>query len=147
MKTTKKILTIEILSAITVTLITIFLFESDILFNGKGIYAGLKFQEFIIATIMELFVIFIIPLSLKMTKIKCIRKYLTEDAHLSAKRLLCLGSLRIIALCLPMYINTLLYYFFMQTTFGYIGIILMLCLFFIYPTTERCENETTAQQN
>lgn len=142
MKKTKNILTIEILSAIVITFVTIILFETDLLFDAKGIFTGLKQQEFILLTVMELLVICIIPLSLKMAKMKRIRRYLTEDSSLSAKRLLYMGSLRIVALCLPMYANTLLYYLFMQTTFGYMGIIILLCLFFIYPTMERCQAET-----
>lgn len=142
MNTTIKILTAELLSAIVVTLITVFLFESDILFDWKGLYAGLKQQEFILLTVMELLEICMIPLALKMTKMKRIRTYLTADVPAIPQRLLRIGSLRIWILCLPMYINTLLYYLFMQTTFGYMGIILMLCLFFIYPTKQRCLDET-----
>jgi hypothetical protein len=31
----------------------------------------------------------------------------------------------------------------MNTTFGYLGIILLLCLPFVFPSLSRCEAETT----
>ena len=53
------------------------------------------------------------------------------------------GMTRLIILEAPMVINTLLYYIYMNTTFGYLGIILLLCLPFVFPSLSRCEDETT----
>ena len=39
-------------------------------------------------------------------------------------------------------LNTVLYYLFMNTTFGYMAIILAICLPFVYPSEARCEAET-----
>ena len=47
-------------------------------------------------------------------------------------------------LLLPLWADTLLYYLYMNTTFGYLGIILVLCLPFVYPSESRCEAETEA---
>ena len=50
---------------------------------------------------------------------------------------------RLLILEAPMVINTLLYYIYMNTTFGYLGIMLLLCLPFVFPSLNRCEGEVT----
>jgi hypothetical protein len=52
------------------------------------------------------------------------------------------GMARIIIIGFPMVVDTLLYYIYMNTTFGYLGIMLLLCLPFIFPTLNRCLDET-----
>ena len=37
----------------------------------------------------------------------------------------------------PLLMNTLLYYIFMNTAFGYMALILLICLPFIYPATRK----------
>ena len=54
------------------------------------------------------------------------------------------GTIRLLTLEVPMLVDTLLYYIYMNTTFGYLGIILALCLPFVYPSLSRCEDETEA---
>ena len=51
------------------------------------------------------------------------------------------GTLRLLMLCVPMVANTLLYYLYMNVAFGYMGIILLLCLAFVLPTKARCDAE------
>ena len=48
-------------------------------------------------------------------------------------------------LCLPMLINTFMYYQTMSPAFGYMAIILVLCLFFVYPSIGRCIEETSEE--
>ena len=50
--------------------------------------------------------------------------------------------LRLLLLFLPLLADTLLYYIYMNPTFGYLGIILALCLPFVYPSEGRCISET-----
>ena len=52
------------------------------------------------------------------------------------------GMSRLLILEVPMVIDTLLYYIYMNTTFGYLGIMLLLCLPFVFPTLNRCLDET-----
>ena len=52
---------------------------------------------------------------------------------------------RLLILEVPMVINTLLYYIYMNTTFGYMGIMLLLCLPFVFPTLNRCLAETSQE--
>ena len=44
------------------------------------------------------------------------------------------GIVSLLLLELPMVVNTLLYYMYMQTTYGYMAIILLLTLPFVYPS-------------
>ena len=60
---------------------------------------------------------------------------------MSAEALLRFGMTRLLALCLPMVINTILYYLYMNVAFGYLAIVLLLALTFIVPTKARCESE------
>ena len=124
---------------------TVILFETDILIDFKGLYTGLKENEFVWLSFMELITIVAIPFSLKMMKIKRIKTYLTENNALAPARLLKMGTLRILMLSLPMLANALLYYLYWQTTFGYMAIILFLCYFFVFPSSGRCESETAAE--
>ena len=55
------------------------------------------------------------------------------------------GFIRLLLLLLPLCADTLLYYLYMNTTFGYLGIILVLCLPFVYPSENRCEDEVRSE--
>jgi hypothetical protein len=67
-----------------------------------------------------------------------VRKALAEK---KADALLSWGVLRLGLLSVPMILNTLFYYLFMNVAFGYMAIILFLCLFFVVPTMDRCQSE------
>ena len=53
---------------------------------------------------------------------------------------------RLLILEAPMVVNTLLYYIYMNATYGYLAIILLLCLPFVFPTENRCIAETTEEE-
>jgi hypothetical protein len=55
------------------------------------------------------------------------------------------GIIRLLILEVPMLIDTLLYYIYMNTTFGYLGIMLLLCLPFVFPSVGRCLAETSEE--
>ena len=73
---------------------------------------------------------------MKLFKLRAVAKRLRTP-----QALLCLGSLRLAMLTVPMVVNTLLYYLFMNVAFGYLAIILALCIFFVFPSMSRCEAE------
>ena len=56
------------------------------------------------------------------------------------------GILRLALLLIPMVANTYLYYMFMNTTFGYMAIIQLLCLPFVFPTMSRCQSEVESEE-
>lgn len=123
------------LTSIAVGLVIVVLFENDLLPCGIKISDD-KSVEFVVATIMELLTICVIPVALKLFRFKRISKLLTSAEALSKW-----GTIRLLMLCVPMIVNTVFYYMFMNVAFGYMGIIIFLCLFFVVPTKERCRSE------
>ena len=92
--------------------------------------------EFLAAMVMELLTIAFIPFALKMFKLRYVASRLV-----SPEALLRFGLARLALVVVPMLINTLLYYLYLNVAFGYLAIILALCLFFVFPTKDRCEAE------
>lgn len=131
----------EFFGFIAVVLILVLLFENDILDNGD--LATEKNAEFLLVSFMELITIVTIPLTMRLFKFKKIANALTSDQLCAPGRLLFWGTFRIACLGMPLLVNTILYYLFMNVAFGYMGIILLICMPFIYPNMERCINETT----
>lgn len=95
--------------------------------------------EFIVTTVMELLTMLCIPVSLKMFKFKRISKDLISR---KADALRQWGLLRLLLLIGLMVVNTLLYYIYMKPAFGYMALITVLCLPFVYPSKDRCLTET-----
>lgn len=120
-----------------VTLLLVLVFESELLLPGFILVESEV--DFVIKYIMELMTIIIIPLSLRLFKFKSVeRKLATKKQH----ALLRWGVLRIIMLGIPMIINTILYYGFLAVEFGYLSIILLISMIFIYPSKDKCYYET-----
>ncbi len=94
---------------------------------------------YVITVAMELISIVSIPLALKLFGFKAIHRRLLKG---KATALLRWGTARLNMLCLPMLVNTFMYYQTMLPAFGYMAIILLLCLFFVYPSIGRCYDET-----
>lgn len=111
--------------------------ELDIIPNG--ILANDKQVEFVIMSMMEILTIIAIPVALKLFKFKAIANKLASDTLLHFERW---GIVRLCLLNVPMVINLVCYYLFVDAGFGYLAIILFLSLFFVYPSLSRCYNET-----
>lgn len=94
---------------------------------------------FVLQVLMELFTIVMIPVALKLFSLKSVRRKLAEG---KGDALMRWGTARLNMLCLPMLVNVFLYYQTMSPAFGYMGIIVFLCLFFVYPSLGRCMDET-----
>lgn len=138
MKRVKNILAAEMLASLLVSLIIIVLYESGTLLAGY--LQDNANAEFLSVTCMEIVTICMIPLSLKMFKWKKVSASLKND---DGRALIKWGTLRMAMICIPMMLNTLFYYLFgFNVAFGYMGIIGLICLAFIYPSTSRCVNET-----
>lgn len=136
MKKTKNILMAEMLASIALAVALVVLYETDTLLPGA--FAGMGNEGFIVLALMELATICLIPLALRLFKFKAVGGKLVASG---AKSLLVWGSLRMAMLCLPLVANTLLYYLFMDVAFGYMALICLVCLTFIYPSAARCANE------
>lgn len=137
LKQTQKILMINFWFVLVVTFLLVVLYELE--FLEPTDLARDRNLVFFLQVVMEFLTIAVIPVSLKLFSWKKIRQKLVEG---KGSALLPWGTARINMLCLPMLINVFLYYQTMSPSFGYMGIILFLCLFFIYPSFGRCCQET-----
>ncbi len=121
---------------IVLSLIIVLLYESDLLMSGSG--AGHAVLEYQVVGAMELITICLIPLALRLFKFKSVRRQVEDSSGKGIKKW---GALRIAMIGVPMLINTFLYYQFINVALGYMGIIGLLSLAFIYPSEERCRQE------
>ena len=110
----------------------------------SGTLAADKQTEFIAMTTMELTSLAAAFLGLRLFKF---RKIHAELVTRKEPAMLKWGVLRLLILEVPMVINTYLYYIYMNSTFGYLAIILLLCLPFVFPTLQRCLDETTEESS
>ncbi|MFA6727814.1 MAG: hypothetical protein WCS17_06315 [Prevotella sp.] len=142
MKRVQKQLMISFLSLILLSILLVVAGEAGIQFftfsfRGTG-HSGQA--QFICQTLLEILTIGAIPLALRLFKLKKIHQELVSKPE---KALLKWGQLRIWILFLPLLLNIIFYYASMAPGFGYMGIILFLCLFFIVPTKGRCSEDIT----
>lgn len=103
----------------------------------QGMLAG-GGTEFVLLAATELLTIVCIPCALRLFRFSRIRRTLAERREAALLRF---GILRISLLMGPLLLNVLLYYLYMQPSFGYMAIVLLLCLAFVYPGKERCNRE------
>ncbi len=140
MRQTQRILIGNFIITIVVVIAFVILFETEII--ATGLMAGDDEMEFIFTTMMELVTLGFIFLSLRLFKFKFVHADLIARKEVA---MLKWGFTRLMLLQAPLWFNTLLYYLYMNTTFGYLAIILALCLPFVYPSMNRCIAETTEE--
>lgn len=146
MDKTQKILKILMFGSLALSLLIVVLYEFDIL--APGAWEQDRSLVFVLTTVMELVTICFIPLSLYMFKIDMVHRSLTSDKEQAPSKLLLWGAVRMLMLCLPMILNTLFYYLTgLSVSFGYMAIILLLCLLMVYPSRTRCFQETETDNN
>lgn len=138
MSKTKNILTGEYIFFMAVAIIIAVLCENDIIHNG--IFAGSRQAEFISLSIMELVTITSIPVSMKLPNIKKVKESIKTNPY---KNIIRWGTLRLCLIGIPLIANTILYYSYMHVAFGYMAIIGLICLAFIYPGKEMRINESS----
>jgi hypothetical protein len=141
MKQTQRLLMILFITSIVLPLAMVVLFETGII--ATGIMAGETQSEFLLTSTMELVTLAFAFLSLRLFKFGRIHADLVNRQE---KALLKWGYLRLLLIQAPLVINTLLYYLYMKPTFGYLAIILALCLPFVYPSMDRCMAEVSEEQ-
>ena len=126
-------------AGIVLALMMVCLYETEVIIPGS--LATEKQSEFLATACMELTSLAAAFLGLRLFKFPKIHEALVTHKEVALKKW---GLLRLLVLEVPMVSNTYLYYLYMNTTFGYLGIILVLCLPFVYPSLSRCEAETEA---
>ena len=138
MKLTQRILSINFWFLLLMTLLLVVLYETELLLPGN--FVGDRNFVFFMQVVMEFVTIAVIPVALKLFSWKTIHRKLLEQKE---SALLFWGTARINLLCLPMLINTFMYYqAALSPAFGYMAIILFLSSFFVYPSMSRCLAET-----
>jgi len=137
MKIISKKLMVIYMTFLIATIVFIVLYETDVF--ESGILAENKQSEFILMSMMELISLGAAFLGLRLFKFKKVHEELVSREEPAMMKW---GSIRLLILEVPMLGNTLFYYLFMNTTFGYMAIILLLCLPFVFPTVDRCLSET-----
>lgn len=142
MEKTQKILMAFFLGLLAVALLMVVLYETDVL--EAGVLADSKQTEFIATTTMEITTLAGVFLALRLFKFRAIHQNLVSQ---KAPALLKWGLLRLVLLEGQMLCNTYLYYMYMAPTFGYMAIIQLLCLPFVWPSMERCMAETTEEES
>ncbi len=136
-----KTLKVCFFAPIVIALILVVLYETEMMIPG---FNGFNTQAwFIILTVMELLTIAVIPAALYLFKIKKVKEALKAEPVAAMKKY---GVMRLLMLGLPLVANTDLYYMSMNVAFGYMAIILLLDLPFVYPSKARCEEETNIQE-
>ena len=132
MNKTISLLRTVLIANVGVAVVIAALYELDIL--PSGMFTGRPQDEFLSTISMELITIVFIPVALRLFKTKDVEKRL-EEGNIKAFRKW--GLVRILMITVPLVLNTLLYYSFMNTTFGYMALILLICLPFIYPAARQ----------
>ena len=131
MNTEKKLRNLLIVT-VAVPLLAAIVYECDVL--PTGVFAGNAQEEFLAVIFMELLTIVMIPLALRLFKAKDVERKV-EEGDTSALRKW--GALRILMITVPLLLNTMGYYLYMNTTFGYMAIILLICLPFVYISPKK----------
>ena len=140
MKSISKRLVVIYMSLAAIALAIIILYETDIL--EAGVMEEQKQLEFILTAMMELISLGAAFMGLRLFKFKTVHNDLVNRQEPAMWKW---GVIRLLILEVPMVINTLLYYIFMNTTFGYLAVMLLLCLPFVFPSVNRCLAETSEE--
>ena len=140
MKKVSKQLMAFYIAQIALALVVVVLFELDVL--PVGVMADDKQSDFIFTALMEIVSLGAAILGLRLFKFKAIHHDLVKR---QAKAMWTWGMARLIILEAPMVIDTLLYYIYMNTTYGYLAIIMLLTLPFVFPSENRCIAETSEE--
>jgi hypothetical protein len=139
MKETKNLLMGVYVAGIVLILTIVCFYETEVVV--PGVLATDKQSEFLMTFLMELMTLGCAFLALRLFKFEKIHQELITGKAAALRKW---GLIRLLILLFPLWADTLLYYIYMNTTFGYLGIILALCLPFVYPSMNRCEAETEA---
>ena len=140
MKAVSKQLLVFYTAHVLMALVIIVLFETDVL--PAGVKADDKQSEFVLTALMEIVSLGAAFMGLRLFKFKAIHNDLVSRKETAMWKW---GMTRLLILEAPMVINTLFYYIYMNTTFGYMGIMLLLCLPFVFPSLSRCLAETSEE--
>lgn len=132
-----KTLKVYFYAPIVLALLLVVLYETDMILPGSiRMDANLNF---LVLSLMEILTLAVIPAALYLFKTKKVHEQLVLNPVSSMRRY---GILRLLMLGMPLVANTDLYYMSMNTAYGYMAIVLLIVMPFVYPSKSRCEEET-----
>lgn len=137
MKRTQYILLITFWAIMVLNLLLVILFE--LFFKSKHQAGTSESIEFVLLSVMELVTICAIPLTLRLFKFGVVHRQLVQQKE---KSLLMFGLIRLGVFAVLLTLNTLFYCIYNNDAFGYMSIILFLSMMFVYPSMDRCYDET-----
>ena len=116
----------------------------DVMNMDMGVFAAASQQErFVVTTVMILLTLALVPLSLRLFKF---RRVAADLFSRKGKALAKWGKIRMATLGLLLFVNTMLYYLYgYEPSFGYLAIVVLLTMPFIYPSMSRCIAETAPE--
>ena len=138
----KKIKNILLLFYCTMLLIAAVLYVlGDFLYVDMAVLSETsKTAMYIVQMVMILLTLGLVPLALRLFKFGFVHRQLVAQRE---SALLRWGLVRISILGLLLIINTILYYLYAyEPAFGYLAVMVLLCMPFILPTMSRCLSET-----
>ena len=141
MKKTRNQLMAVLFFAILIAVGLVGVYETGIM--EPGLFVEHKNSEFILTALMELLTLGGVFMALRLFKFQKVHHDLVNNKDHALFRW---GILRLGLLLIPMVANTYLYYMFMNTTFGYMAIIQLLCLPFVFPSMSRCQSEVKSDE-
>lgn len=122
---------------IAVALIMVAAFETDVVL--PGFLTGNEVTEYYVTVALELLTVAGLPLALRLFKFAAVIRRLVADGS----RYTGFAAIRLSVVSGLMLANTILYYLFMQTTFGYMAIICLISMAFVFPSESRCQSESS----
>ena len=94
-------------------------------------------SEYTVLTVLELLTVCLLPLALKIMDIRMVK----ESASKSDRKYTAIAAARLAMIGVPVIVNIVSYYVFMNVAFAYLAIIGTVCLAFVYPNRGRKEDE------
>lgn len=124
--------------AIIISLFVAVLFETDTLLPGA--FADEVNVQFAVVTLTELLTVCVIPLAVRLFRFKKVRTVIKEGGY---RRW---AMIRLLMLATLLNANTILYYIYMNVAFGYMAIIMLISMVFVYPSESRMKREMTIEE-
>ena len=117
----------------------------DVMDIDIGIFSGTSREaRFLPTTLMILVTLALVPLSLRLFKFRKVADDLLHRKEVALKKW---GVIRLTILEFLLVANTLLYYLYgFEPSFGYLAIVVLLTMPFVYPSMSRCINETEPKE-
>lgn len=124
--------------AIIISILVAVLFETDTLLSGA--FADEVNVQFAVVTLTELLTVCVIPLAVRLFRFKKVRTVIKEGGY---RRW---AMIRLLMLATLLNANTILYYIYMNVAFGYMAIIMLISMVFVYPSESRMKREMTIEE-